>query len=91
MNNISLHQSAVEVTRTLPYTFGTADATHGAGFCPEMYFSHPLDMRDYALGYEAITGPTFATAQFTDAEIEAEAEDYEEDMLDREWHARGQW
>ena len=87
----SLHQSAVEVTHTVAFQFGTADATHGASFCPEMYFTNRLDKIDYAKGFESVTGPTFATAQFTDAEIEAEAEDYEEDMLDRQWHARGGW
>jgi hypothetical protein len=86
-----LHQSAVEVPTTVAYTFGTADARHGASFCPEMYFVRHEDKCQYAAGYESITGPTFATAQFTDAEIVAEAEDLEEDMLDREYHARGMW
>jgi hypothetical protein len=56
-----------------------------------MYFVRHEDKCQYAAGYESITGPTFATAQFTDAEIVAEAEDLEEDMLDREYHARGMW
>jgi hypothetical protein len=86
-----LQQSAVEVTRTVAFQFGTADATHGASFCPEMYFTNSLDKIDYALGYEAIAGVSEATRQFTDAVIAAEAEDLEEDMLDREYHARGQW
>lgn len=47
------------------YTFGTSDARHGASFCPEMYYTHKDDKREYALGYESITGPTFATVQFT--------------------------
>ena len=70
---------------SIPYTFGTQDATHDASFAPEMYFSHPLDKRDYALGYEQVTDPTVFTAQFTEAEIVAQAEDLEEDMLDREF------
>ncbi len=80
-----------QTSSTVAYTFGTADAKHGASFAPEMYFTNRLDKREYALGYESVTGPTFATVQFTDAEIIAEAEDLEEDMLDREYHARGMW
>ncbi len=83
--------SLPQTSSTIAYTFGNADARHGASFCPEMYFTHKADKREYALGYEVITGPTFATAQFTEAEIIAEAEDLEEDMLDREYHARGMW
>ncbi len=85
------HSMLPQTSSTIAYTFGTADAKHGASFAPEMYYVRHEDMRNYALGYEAITGPTVFTAQFTDAEIIAEAEDLEEDMLDREFFSRGMW
>jgi hypothetical protein len=86
-----LHQSAVEVTHTVAYNFGCTDATSGNACVPEMVFIRRADQVEYALGFESITGPTLTTAQFTDAQIAAEAEDLEEDMLDREYHARGMW
>ena len=63
MNSNSL--PVVSITSKLAYTFGTADAKHGASFAPEMYFTHPSDKREYALGYESIAGRTVFTAQFT--------------------------
>jgi hypothetical protein len=72
MNTPIVAQKPIAASDRIPTIFGTQDAKHGAGFCPEMYFSHPLDKRDYALGYEAIIGPTFFTAQFTGSPISAE-------------------
>ncbi len=87
-----MNQSIVpQTSSTIAFTFGQADANSGKPCVPEMIFIQRRDQAEYAKGYEAITGPTFATAQFTEAEIVAEAEDYEEDMLDRQWHSRGQW
>jgi len=64
-----LHQSAVEVTTSVAYTFGGQDATSGQAFAPECIFIQRRDQVEYSRGYEAITGPTFATVQFTGSTI----------------------
>jgi hypothetical protein len=88
----SLQQSAVAVTTTIAYTFGQEDARAGQIACPEMCLTHRSDMLDYCRGFESIAGPTITTRQFlTDAQIEAEAQDYADDIADREWHSRGAW
>ncbi len=91
-DSLSMNNPIVpQTSSTLAYTFGQQDAQAGKTLCPEAIFIQRSQQVDYALGYEAVAGVTVFTAQFTDAEIVAEAEDYEEDMLDREYHARGMW
>ncbi len=65
MNTIVAQTKSVVTAADLPRIFGQNDARHGASFCPEMYHTHKDDKREYALGYESVTGPTFATVQFT--------------------------
>jgi hypothetical protein len=91
MNTPIVAQSPV-VSSSIAFQFGQEDATTGQLCIPEMWFYRHEDKVAYAAGYASVNGPTMTTRQFlTDAEIEAEAQDYEEDMLDREWHSRGAW
>lgn len=48
-------------------------------------------LAEWAMGSPEGSQAHFQGTAMTDAEIVAEAEDLEEDMLDREYHARGMW
>lgn len=79
-----------------PYMLGVLDAERGEVACPEMYFTQRGQMCEYCEGFEAVAGATLTTRHFlppilTDAQMQAETDDYESDMLDREYHARGAW
>ncbi len=45
------------------YTFGTADARHGASCLPELYFAHPADKLEYVTGFESVAGETLLSRQ----------------------------
>lgn len=55
----------MSVPFNLAYKLGAEDARDGNPFCPEMFFTHPEDMQDYAAGFESVKGVSEATAQFT--------------------------
>lgn len=50
--------------RSIAFVMGAADAAQGDLCVPETIFTHPDDKRDYAAGYESVTGPTLTTRQF---------------------------
>ncbi len=52
------------VTRSIPYTFGTADARHGASCVPEVYFTHRADKIAYCQGYASVAGHNITTRFF---------------------------
>jgi hypothetical protein len=60
-----------QTSSTTAFRFGAEDATSGKPCVPEMVFLQRSQQVAYALGYEAITGPTFATVQFTGSIIPA--------------------
>lgn len=68
-----------------PFMLGCLDAQAGEIACPEMYYIKRGDMLAYCEGFESIAGRTLTTAQFL------EPQELAEDMMDREWHARGMW
>jgi len=80
-----------------PYMLGVLDAERGDIAVPEMYFTQRGQQCEYCEGYEAVAGATITTRHFlgpitpmlTEAEMQAELEDYEGDMLDREFVAHG--
>jgi hypothetical protein len=51
-------------TGSVPYTFGAQDAENGLSCCPEMYWTHIDDQRDYCAGYRHVAGDTLTTVQF---------------------------
>jgi hypothetical protein len=51
-------------TGSVPFTFGAHDAENGLGCCPEMYWSHIDDMRDYCAGFAAVAGDNMTTRYF---------------------------
>ncbi len=59
MNNTSISQNRGK----LAFTFGNADARHGASCLPELYFTHPADKLDYATGFESVAGETLLSRQ----------------------------
>lgn len=82
------------------FDLGVLDAECGNLCVPEQFFARMADMVEYAKGHESVVGCTPLSnqimgrvdkRQLTLAEMEAETEDYESDILDREYHARGQW
>lgn len=58
---------------SLAFTLGVEDAKAGNPFAPEMYFTHPDDMADYAAGFESVRGVSEITAQFTGTPLPASA------------------
>jgi hypothetical protein len=48
-------------------------------------------LAEWAMGSPEGSQAHFQGTPMTDEEIAAEAADYEEDMLDRQWHSRGMW
>jgi hypothetical protein len=88
---LSINPTA-RIVNSQAFRLGTLDAQLSELCVPEMYYRHPVDLRDYCAGYAATAGHNITTRYFLpDAEAQALAEDYEEDMLDREYHARGSW
>ena len=51
-------------TVSVAYTFGEQDAREGLVCCPEMYFTHSDDKRDYAAGFASVAGETVTTRFF---------------------------
>lgn len=91
--------AALEADLT-PYMLGVLDAEKGEICCPEAYFIWEGDLLAYVEGYEEVKGENATSKQIkgivsrrilTDAQIEVEADEYEEDMLDREYHMRGEY
>lgn len=81
-----------------PYMLGVLDAESGELCLPELYFTQKGQQREFAEGYESVVGRTLLSdqvmgrqRQLTQAEIDAETLDYAEDILDRAYHASGNW
>jgi hypothetical protein len=49
---------------SVPFTFGAHDAENGLGCCPEMYFTHGDDQRDYCAGFATVAGHNITTKFF---------------------------
>lgn len=63
MNTPILPQTRPIDTQCTAYRFGVEDAQVGDDCTPEMYFVHPDDVTDYALGYASVRGHTLTTMQ----------------------------
>ena len=72
-----------------PYLLGKMDAEDGEPCIPESYYVWTNQMHDYARGYASVAGQTLTTRQVL-GELEATI-DYEDNMLDREFWASGNW
>jgi hypothetical protein len=77
---------------SVAWHLGRLDASNGVMACPELLYADRPKQVEYCEGYASFAGPTLTTEQFlSQAEIDADTDDYESDMLDREYHARGGW
>jgi hypothetical protein len=63
--NTSIVSQSLAVKTSIAFRFGQRDAQEGQVFAPEAIFLQRAQQVEYSLGYESITGPTVATAQFT--------------------------
>lgn len=72
-----------------PYVVGIVTAEKGEAFAPEQFFVWDGDMLEYTEGFELVRGESDITRDFKRSI--AEAVDYEDDILDREWFRKGQW
>lgn len=54
---------------TVAFQLGSADASMNEPCVPESIFVRRCDQVAYATGYESVSGPTFATAQFTGSKV----------------------
>lgn len=55
---------------SIPYIWGAQDARCGMLCVPEMFFATKKDQREYAAGYESISGPTLTTRQFAGGQVQ---------------------
>ena len=63
--------TSVPALTPMAFRFGAEDAVAGKPCVPEMVFIGRADQIEYAKGFESITGPTFATVQFTGSTVPA--------------------
>ena len=70
MNTPIVSQSPA-VKTSIAFQFGQRDAQDGQVFCPEAVFLQRAQQVEYARGFERVSGPTVATAQFTGSVIPA--------------------
>ena len=52
------------VGTSIPFIYGAQDAASGETCCPEMFFIHRLDQRDYAAGWASVRGQNETTRYF---------------------------
>ena len=71
MNTLSQSPATVNASNSVAFRFGIEAAQRGEPCVPEMVFIQRTEQVKFALGYESITGATFATVQFTGSTLPA--------------------
>jgi hypothetical protein len=77
-----------------PFNVGVMDAEDSLLCIPSQYYTQLCQMREYAEGHESISGPTLLSGQILGrvaSQAPLLADDLDDDMLDREFWARGGW
>lgn len=66
MNTVA---QAPSMVNSIAFQFGVEAAQCGEACVPEMVFIQRSEQIKFATGYESVSGPTFATVQFTGSEM----------------------
>ena len=81
--------TAALLASATPFLVGVITAEKGEAFAPEAFFIRDGDMMEFTEGFELVRGENEITRDFKRGIVEAI--DLEDDMADREYHARGMW